>query len=111
MTEEISGYEGMKQILNSGIPEAVFCTSDLRAIGAIQAIRETGLRVPEDVAVVGFDGLPLAELYQTPLTTIHQPFLKMAEHTVDIFNQIESKGAVSDHIFSLKGELIKRDSA
>lgn len=111
MTEEISGYEGMKQILNSGVPDAVFCTSDLRAIGAIKAIQEEGYRVPEDIAVVGFDGLPLAELTNVPITTIQQPFLQMAEHTVDIFNRLESQEKSVNSIYSLDGELIIRDSA
>ncbi len=111
MTEEISGYEGMKQILNTSVPDAVFCTSDLRAIGAIRAIQEAGFKIPGDIAVVGFDGLPMAELYHIPITTIQQPFLQMAEHTVDIFNRIERQESSIEKIHSLNGELIQRSSA
>lgn len=111
MTEEISGYEGMKQILNTNVPDAVFCTSDLRAIGAIRAIQEAGYRVPGDIAVIGFDGHPMAELYNIPITTIQQPFLQMAEHTVNIFNRLERQESAINNIVSLDGELIQRDSA
>ncbi len=111
MTEEISGYEGMKQILSYDMPDAVFCTSDLRAIGAIKAIQEAGLRIPEDIAVVGFDGLPLAELCNIPITTVQQPFLQIAENTIDIFNKLEQGQESIESIRSLNGTLIKRDSA
>ena len=111
MAEEISGYEGMKQILNSGIPDAVFCTSDLRALGAIRAIQETGLRVPDDIAVMGFDDLPFAEMSNIPLTTIQQPLYKMSERTVDIFDRIYRGETDLPKIYSLKGKLIKRASA
>ena len=53
--------------------DAVFCASDLMAVGALHALRQSGRRVPEDVALVGFDDLPLAAFTQPPLTTIKQP--------------------------------------
>ncbi len=111
MAEEQSGYEGMKQILSTDVPEAVFCSSDLRAIGAIRAIQEAGFRVPEDIAVVGFDGLSVADLCQVPITTIQQPFLQMAQNTVDIFNQLEANPKAVERIRKLPGKLIKRSSA
>lgn len=54
-------------------PTAVFCVSDTLAIGAIKALRRAGRRVPEDIAVVGFDDLPLASIFEPALTTIAQP--------------------------------------
>jgi DNA-binding LacI/PurR family transcriptional regulator len=53
--------------------DAVFAASDLMAVGALHALRQAGRRVPEDVAVIGFDDLPLAAFTQPPLTTIKQP--------------------------------------
>jgi DNA-binding LacI/PurR family transcriptional regulator len=69
-----SGYEAMLGLLDeSPLPTAVFVASDVVAIGAILAIRRAGLRVPEDMAIVGFDDIPLAEYFDPPLTTMHLP--------------------------------------
>lgn len=59
-------------------PTAIFASNDLHAIGVYQAAREAGLRIPEDLSVVGFDDLPIAAWIDPPLTTVHQPFTEMA---------------------------------
>lgn len=70
---ELSGAEAMRQILAVGRPDAVFAASDLMARGALTVLAAAGIRVPEDVAVIGFDDSPIA-LTTTPLlTTVHQP--------------------------------------
>ena len=68
-----SGAEAMKRLLNKS-PEidAVFVNSDLMAIAAMDAIRENAKRVPEDIAIVGYDDLSIAEHSNPPLTTIRQ---------------------------------------
>jgi DNA-binding LacI/PurR family transcriptional regulator len=55
------------------LPTAVFVASDVVAMGAIRAIKQAGLRIPEDIAVVGFDDIPFAEYSDPPLTTMHLP--------------------------------------
>ena len=68
---EQAGYEAARTLLARGLPfDAVFAASDLIAIGALHALREAGLRVPEDVAVVGFDGTPMGRFANPPLTTV-----------------------------------------
>jgi LacI family transcriptional regulator len=59
--------------------DALFAQNDLSATGALQALREAGLRIPQDVAVVGFDDIPLASYSEPPLTTVHQPLREMGE--------------------------------
>lgn len=72
--DEPNGYQGMQQLLAlSPRPEAVFCVADLTAVGALRAVREAGLRVPEDVAIVGFDDLPVTTATEPRLTTVRQP--------------------------------------
>ena len=66
------GYAGMKKLLPFK-PDAVFAAGDTSAIGAMQAIREAGLRIPEDIAVMGVDDIDVAERADPPLTTIRQP--------------------------------------
>jgi DNA-binding LacI/PurR family transcriptional regulator len=72
------GYEVTREILSQNVPfTALFAFNDISAIGAIHALRESGLRVPEDVSVVGFDDIQSAA-YQNPgLTTVHQPLREM----------------------------------
>jgi LacI family transcriptional regulator len=74
------GRRAVKQMIDTGAAfDAVFAHNDLSAAGAIQAAREAGCRVPEDVAVVGFDDLPLAATTDPPLTSVRQPLREMGE--------------------------------
>jgi LacI family transcriptional regulator len=70
---EAGGYAAMQTLLaGSPRPRAVFAANDMMAMGAMVAIREAGLRVPEDIAVAGFDDIPVARLLNPPLTTVAQ---------------------------------------
>ncbi|MFZ3468698.1 LacI family DNA-binding transcriptional regulator [Streptomyces sp. 4.24] len=71
---EDGGAEAMERLLRAHPdPDAVFAASDAMAIGALRTLRERGLRVPEDVAVIGFNDLASARHTSPPLTTVHQP--------------------------------------
>lgn len=59
-------------------PTAIFASNDLQALGVYQAAREAGLRIPDDLSVVGFDDLPVVAWMEPPLTTVHQPLTEMA---------------------------------
>ncbi len=81
---EQAGYDAARELMSRGLPfDAVFAASDLIAIGAMHALKEAGLRVPEDVAVVGFDGTPMARFSNPPLTTVVQDTSKAGELLVD----------------------------
>ncbi len=74
------GYRAMKKLLKLSVqPTAIFCASDLLAIGAIQAIKETGKTVPNDYSIIGFDGIDLGQMITPRLTTIRQDARKMGE--------------------------------
>jgi LacI family transcriptional regulator len=73
------GSIGMKTLLSAGGVTAVFCTTDIMAIGVINALHEAGLRVPEDISLVGFDGLGIHRLTEPSITTIRQPVFEIGE--------------------------------
>jgi DNA-binding LacI/PurR family transcriptional regulator len=60
-------------------PTAIFAQSDLLALGAISALRAHGLRVPDDVSIIGFDDIPVAQVFDPPLTTLRQPMREVGE--------------------------------
>ncbi len=80
---KVAGDLCMRRLLAAGLPQpaAVFVASDIQAVGAIRAILQHGLRVPEDIAVVGFDDVELAELIG--LTTMKQPIPEMGDLAVE----------------------------
>ena len=107
-----SAYRAMKKILEEKKPlTAVFAMSDVMAIGAIRAIRDAGLSVPDDISVIGFDGTNLADYYNPKLATIKQEYHVIARKSVEIlFNVIDfQKNAVHEIIpFELTlGESVK----
>jgi DNA-binding LacI/PurR family transcriptional regulator len=65
-------------------PTAIFASNDLQALGVYQAAREAGLRVPQDLSVVGFDDLPVVAWADPPLTTVHQPLTEMAAAATEL---------------------------
>lgn len=72
------GYIAAQKILSNKTPfTALFAFNDVSAIGAIRALQESGLRVPEDVSVLGFDDIYAAEFHNPALTTIRQPLFEM----------------------------------
>ena len=88
-----SAYRAMGRLVEK-YPDltAVFAMSDVTAIGAIRALRDRGYRVPEDISVIGFDGIALADYYNPKLTTIKQQYQILATRSVEIlFGQIELK--------------------
>ena len=96
-----------------GLPEpptAIFAASDEMALEAVTLIMEKGLRVPEDVSVIGFDDNPACLFGPVALTTIKQPLFKMAEDSVHLLSTImEGKGKVKQQIV-LTPELVVRES-
>jgi DNA-binding LacI/PurR family transcriptional regulator len=78
---EASGRTAMQQLLDRHPDiDAVFAASDPMAFGAMRVIKDSGRRIPDDVAVVGFDGSPAAGNTEPPLTTVHQPAEAMGRH-------------------------------
>ena len=91
-------------------PTAIFAANDLSAFGAVEAVKELGLRVPQDVSVVGFDDIPQASQVFPALTTVRQPLTEMGRAGVkQLLNVLHGVGAVTDRLV-LATELIDRAS-
>jgi len=104
------GMHGMERLL--ALPErptAVFCYDDMGAIGAMRAAREHGMRVPDDLSIVGLDDLFLASYTDPPLTTIQQPKEYMGRLAAEILLDLLSGGKPQSHV-TLPGKLIVRQS-
>ncbi|WP_408893594.1 LacI family DNA-binding transcriptional regulator [Paenibacillus taichungensis] len=88
----------------------IFCCNDMQAIGALQAAKELGLRVPEDVSIIGFDNTILASVTSPPLTTIAQPIEDLGRRAVDLLIDELKNEENSPQKIVLKPELVIRDS-
>ncbi len=105
------GYFNMKKILKKKeIPDGVFCHNDLVAIGAMKAIKEKGLKIPEDIGVIGFDNIPEGKFYDPSLTTVDQPIEKISVTLIKLLlKRIENpEKKVETVIF--EPELIERET-
>jgi len=90
-------------------PTAVVCYNDMSALGAMRQLLDSGLRVPADISVVGFDDLYISQYLNPPLTTVRQPMRQMGRLAMETLLQIFA-GAESGHDIKVPGELIVRQS-
>jgi LacI family transcriptional regulator/LacI family purine nucleotide synthesis repressor len=109
--EEKTGYEAMKEIIKlNPRPTALFCHSDVQAIGALQAIKEAGLNVPEDFSLIGFDDIEISKYITPALTTMNQHSYKLGEKAVNLLlDMIHNPGQKIEPV-QLETELMERDS-
>ncbi|AUG81281.1 LacI family DNA-binding transcriptional regulator [Kitasatospora sp. NPDC002227] len=103
------GHAAAGALLDKGCT-AIVCGSDLMALGAIRAVRQRGLSVPQDVSVVGFDDSPLIAFTEPPLTTIRQPVEAMATAAVDALLEEVGGNPGQRAEFMFQPELVMRGS-
>ncbi len=106
---EQGGYAAMKKLLQEK-PAAVFVASDTMAFGAARAIRDAGLSIPEDVALVGFDDLPVSSVTVPPLTTVRQPIERLGYMATEVLVDIIQGKAGEPQRLMLPTELVVRQS-
>ncbi|MEQ8673870.1 MAG: LacI family DNA-binding transcriptional regulator [Aggregatilineales bacterium] len=106
-----SGYEAMKTLLQiRPLPSAVFGMNDLMAIGAMRAIHEAGLSIPQDIAVIGYDDMRFAPFTRPTLTTIRAPEVEQGQVAGDALIKRIAGEALAERQISLKPQLIIRES-
>ncbi len=103
----------LQQAAGQPAPDALYCYNDVMAIGAMSYLHQAGLRVPEDVAVTGFDDIDVAAYTIPPLTTLHQPRREMGTTAMQTLIRLINQEMPPDHLQSTKmlGELIIRGSS
>lgn len=106
-----AGYAGMRRLLEQRPDiEAVFAASDLIAQGILQALHEVGLKVPDDIALVGFDDLPTAQQISPPLTTIRQPTIEKGSEATSMLIELIESGDQQPRSRILPTQLVIRES-
>lgn len=106
-----SGYAAGKKIAARPEITAVMCANDEIAFGVMRALFENGLKVPEDVSVIGFDGIELGEFVPVPLTTVRQDFAKAGRTLVElIIKQIENGMITDEYEELIPTQLVLRES-
>ena len=107
-----SGVGAMERLLNDRRDiDAVFAASDLMAAGAMSVLEAAGRRIPQDVAVVGYDDSPVASTLRPRLTSVHQPIEEMGREMARLLiDQVEGRDTVQRRVI-LATELVKRASS
>ncbi|MGW2839101.1 LacI family DNA-binding transcriptional regulator [Streptomyces sp. NPDC001493] len=104
------GYDRTMELLAlPDPPTAIFAGSDLQALGVLEAARVSGLRVPHDLSVVGYDDVPIARWSSPALTTVHQPLRQMAEESVQMLLRMRDEAPMTTRM-ELATSLVVRNS-
>ncbi|SET35897.1 transcriptional regulator, LacI family [Kosakonia radicincitans] len=106
------GFDAMQTLLAMNErPQAVFIGNDAMAVGAYQALYQAGLKIPQDMAIVGYDDIELARYMTPPLTTIHQPKDELGELAIDVLIHRIAEPGLQQQRLQLTPILIERGSA
>lgn len=106
-------YSEMRVLIlnNVKLPDAFFCANDEMAWGCISALNEAGIKVPDQISVMGYDDITLAQYYTPPLTTIHSPVTELGNASaIELFRLMESEDNSEGTMTSLSPSLVVRDS-
>ncbi|MEG0308845.1 MAG: LacI family DNA-binding transcriptional regulator [Clostridium sp.] len=104
------GIEGINTIIKNNKVDAVLCGSDQSAIGVINALRENGIKVPEDVDVMGFDNIALSAVFYPKLTTVCRPLYDMGSVGMRILIKLINKIPMEESYHRVPHNIIERDS-
>lgn len=109
----VSGQRAVRELLagpRRELPDAIACGNDQMAIGAIRELHTAGIRVPDDIAVVGFDDMHLGALLTPPLTTVHQPMRRLGERACSMLLERIADPALPHRAERLPTTLVVRES-
>jgi len=106
------GYRAAKRLIERANPDALFVTNNVMTTGALLAIKELGLKIPEEIGIVGFDDLEWAPLVDPPLTTISQPIYSIGSTSAQLLlRSLGRSSKLRKEVVVLKPKLIVRESS
>ncbi|OLN22033.1 LacI family transcriptional regulator [Domibacillus antri] len=106
-----SGYNMMLKFLAlSNPPTAVFAANDEMAFGAVKAVKDRRMRVPEDISVIGFDDIEFSSIFEPPLTTISQPTFEIGTTAMELLLKLINEDELTRNQYILEDKLIERQS-
>ncbi len=109
--EPSSGYSETHALMDlANPPDAIFCANDLMALGCVEALKERGKSIPEDVAVIGYDNRDIAQFIRPPLTTLHLPLFEMGAMAVEMIHDIAGGLKSSHDQLKVECPIIERES-
>jgi LacI family transcriptional regulator len=109
--QPLSGYEAARALMNlERTPTAIFCANDLMAVGCYEALHELGLRIPDDVAVMGYDDREIAQHLHPPLTTVLLPHYEMGSIAAEMLLDAASGSTARPRQIKVECPIVKRGS-
>lgn len=106
------GFDGASRLLQSAKrPDAIFCANDITALGALDAARKLSIKVPDELSVIGFDDISMAQWAAYELTTVRQPIEEMIEASVGLLLQRVEDMTLESVLKFIPGTLVKRGSS
>lgn len=104
----VNGYHSANEVLKKDVPTAIFALGNQIALGALKAIKEHGLIVPDDISLISFDEQPYLELISPPITTIKQPIEQIGQVATDMLFDLINKKNVKSQL--IPATMIERNS-
>jgi DNA-binding LacI/PurR family transcriptional regulator len=104
------GIDAMHRLLQGRVPTAVMCSNDMTAIGVLHKLYRAGLRVPDDLSVIGFDDIHMAQVTIPPLTTIQMSCFELAQAAVTALRSHVEEGAEPKRSYKIDTQLVVRES-
>jgi len=104
-------YSEMRSVLSTGIklPDAMFCANDEMAWGCIKAFQDVGIKVPEQISVIGYDDSTISEYYHVPLTTVHSPITEMGSASAnELFRLLNDEWDKGGTVTKLSPKMVYR---
>lgn len=109
--EPSAGYDWTHDLMaQDNPPDAIFCANDMMALGCIEALNERGFKVPDDIAVIGFDDRPIAQFTHPPLTTLILPHYEMGEIAAELLIDLAGGLEARPNQIKVECELVERQS-
>jgi LacI family transcriptional regulator len=107
-----SGQEAAERLLEAGLPDAIFCANDLLALGVLRVLLQAGIKVPTDVALIGYDDIEFSAAAAVPLSSVRQPTYQLGRIATELLlEECDASGGHAHQQVMFQPELVVRESS